>query len=288
MPEDTIPRPIRYKFLSVAQEVCDLAKVDYWEQTEVLSSLREQMEISYRAYDQASRFEDDPETKALEDFGSPKDVARVHRNGIKGLWYRLLFNQRYAVHRLIGPVVFCLWHFFFNTTGGMGITFIGVDRLRLHIPIFGWDYYIGVIIITLTLLPRLVPKNIPLFRRVAEAIALSVAVWFFFGKLATEWGGSMVDWRRTWDIYDDVPRWKNVMVGMFELSGFTMEAVAFFFVLAMSAAEILEIPACHQAVIEAKRKGNLANAGEWALWLDNSFKFLTGQKRGLVWKIVRS
>lgn len=288
MAEEIIPKPILFKFETVAQEVCDLAKVDYWEQSEVLSSLREQMEISYRTYEQADRFEDDPETKALEDFGSPKDVARVHRDGIRGLWHRLLFNQRYAVHRLVGPIIFCLWHFFFKTAGGMSIIIVGSDRIRLHIPIFGWDYYIGVIIITLTLLPRLVPKKVRHLRQIIEAVALIVAVWFFFGKLASEWMESMLNWRHTWDSYADPAGWNNDLGELIDLCGYLLEAVSFFFVLAMSAAEILEIPACHQAVIKAKRKRNLTNAGEWALWLDNGFKFLTGQKRGLIWKIVRS
>ena len=141
MAEETIPRPIRYRFLSVAQKVCDLAKVDYWEYPEVLSGLREQMEASYRAYDQAGDYKDDSEAKALEDFGSVHDVARLHRGGWRGLWCRLLFSERYTVHRLVGPVIFGMMHSFLRIEGSLKVSYSRSQIRLVRLAILLWCHH---------------------------------------------------------------------------------------------------------------------------------------------------
>ena len=60
-------------------------------------------------------------------------------------------------------------------------------------------------------------------------------------------------------IEDYNPRWLNLTAGVIYLIGYLVEAVSFFFVFALATAEIFEIPACHRAVIEAKRKTKLGH-----------------------------
>ena len=64
------------------------------------------MEASYRTYDQAGFYKDEAAAKALDDFGDVEAVASIHRDGWRGLWHRLLFYQRYSVHRLVAPSFF--------------------------------------------------------------------------------------------------------------------------------------------------------------------------------------
>ena len=286
MAEDTVPRPIRYRFLEQAQQVCDLAKVDYWEYSEMLSSLREQMETSYRAYDRAGLYKDEAEEKALEDFGSVEEVASVHRGGWRGLWHRLLFTQRYSVYRLIAPVLFCMLHLSMKTTGTLGITVLASGDLVWRIALFGWDFYVGVIVIAVIFASRWSVRYLRVPKAVAEITALILA-FLLFGELVQEWFAAVANWFVISRIVDDVPRWKNMLAGSVYMVGYVIEAFTFLAVVTLSAAEILDIPACHRRVIEAKREGNLSKSGIWALSLTNCFKVLTGQWRGLVWKKVR-
>ena len=156
--EDTIPKLIRYRFLAVAQEVCDRAKVDYWEYPEVVSGLREQLETSYRAYDRAGLYKDDAEARALEDFGSIEAVANIHRDGWRGLWQRLISNQRYSVHRLVAPVLYCLFHSELRTQGSQEITVYG-STWHWSFVLYGWDYYIGVIVLITTVTTRAITRS---------------------------------------------------------------------------------------------------------------------------------
>jgi hypothetical protein len=177
-------------------------------------------------------------------------------------------------------------HVWYRTTGSLEITLLPGNEFMSRMILFGWNYYIGVIIIAVIMAARLTTRFLRIPKQITQILAMLVTVWLF-AEIAVEWRASVANWFVISRIVDNVPRWKNDLVGGEFAVGYVVEAFTFFFVFILSAAEIFEIPACQRVVIEAKRKGDVFASGTWALSLCNCFKWISGQTQGLVWKKVR-
>ena len=243
MPEDRIPDAFRFKFLEQAEAVCELAKVDYWEHTQVLSELREQMEAAYRAYDQAGLYKDDAKARTLEDFGSPQLIARIYRDGLRGLCYRLFFFRRYALHRLLSLVIFCLVHSWLRSQGSIELNIFSDGNYEWRVAIFGWGYWGGIFIIIPILLARLIPRYPKVCKLVGNLAAVGL-VLVFSAEIVSEWRYSVRDVLhhiKAHTMFDNHPQWGSTPLGIVVLSLFFLEAIAFFVVLALAGAEIFDL-----------------------------------------------
>ncbi len=243
MPEDKIPDAFRFEFLEQAETVCNLAKVDYWEHTQVLSELRAQMEATYRAYDQAGVYKEDARARTLEDFGPPRLIAKIYRDGVRGFCYRLFFFQRYALHRLLGPVIFCLFHSWLRSQGSIELNVISTEYHEWRVAIFGWGYWVGIVTVSPILLAHMIPRRLKLFKLVGNLAAAGI-VLAVSANIVSEWSYSVRDVLHhieTNTMFDNSSQWGSKSLGVVVLSLFFLEAVSFFVVLALVGAEIFEL-----------------------------------------------
>jgi hypothetical protein len=253
MSEITVPPGVRFQFEQRAQEVCELAKIDYGDQAQIVSEMTQLMEERWRTL-QVKLTTDDAMIASLESFGSAGDVASAYRGGFKGYCHRLIYYRRYSLHRMVAPIIFCLFHNWLRTSGSLQVHVLSSKDLEWRFVLYGWDYYIGVISLVTIIVVRMIADKVskpdPSEEKAIELhtcfqIAGFAVVLFLFADIATEWIHSVSslldsDWRHMAGL-DNVARWEELMAIIVYIGAFLFEAFFFFPMLGLVGAEIFDM-----------------------------------------------
>ena len=260
MSEVTVPPGVRFQFEQRAQEICELAKIDYGEQAQIASEMTQLMEERWRTL-QVKLTTDDAMNASLGSLGSASDVASVYLGGFRGFWHRLFYSKRYSLHRMVIPIIFCLFHNWLRSSGSLEIHVWSSKDLEWRFVLYGWDYYIGVIVLVTIVTTRWLTKAVGLPKFIGECMAVVIAL-ALFSDIAFEWVRSVAnllnsDWRRMAGL-DNVPYWEELLAIIAEMGFFLFEAFLFFPMLGLVVAEIFDLGARRKArrKREQQRVGN--------------------------------
>jgi len=240
---------ITFEFEQFASRVCDLGKVDLANRPSEIRNLVIGLSERFRKFAGRGNITDDEAARlAFDSFGRAEDMAKTMRDGLSGLWHRLMYHEGYRLHRLGASAAVCLLHHWIRMSSSVQytVTALGEESLRFVTP--NWNYYIGLFFVAAIFLP----VGLPLLFRVPKRIAQVAAIGFlsfFFATLSVEWWNSVGEIYSAWttggwhrpDI-KGVPMWKNAAVGMIWAGLFCVEAMALLAAAPLAVAEILDFP----------------------------------------------
>jgi hypothetical protein len=240
---ETISPAIRFRFEEFASRLCDEGKVEAVERPYKIREWTGRLERLFR-----ERIADGMTTDevgavfAIETFGPAESIIKMLRGGLRGLWHRLVYHQSYSVHRLVAPVVFILLHCWLRTSDSLKVR---VTTGEISYVWFGWNYYIGVMTLVTIVITRAATRILRIPKLIGQVAAFGFTVWLFY-VVAGEWLFSIKEHFRIWAISPglepEIPVWAEHAFGGFLLALFIIEALAFFFVLALTIAEIFDFP----------------------------------------------
>jgi hypothetical protein len=243
---ETISPAIRFQFEEFASRICDEGKVEAGDRPYKMREWTGRLERLFRERLADGKTTDEVGAEfAIETFGPAKNMIKMLRGGWKGLWHRLLYHQSYSVHRLVAPVVFILLHCWLRSAGSIEIHITASKDTAFRFLTFGWNYYIGVMTLVTIVITRAATRRLRIPKLLGQVAAAAFTLWLFY-VVADEWIVSVRHHFKTWAdaarLEPEIPPWAENAFGSFLLALFIIEAVAFFFVLALTIAEIFDFP----------------------------------------------
>ena len=265
MRADSTSEPVRispgvsFAFEKAASDTCEEAKVDYPDRPYQMREWVGRMEANFRALTAAGKTTDEDACWVAITLFSPKNTAKMRLGGLKSWWHRLFFYERYSVHRLIAPVVFCTLHSWLRSSGSLEVNVISKQELGIQFLMFSWNYYVGVYTIVIITVFRLIAKRFRPFglsgfytKAVCQG-AGTMAIILLFVEIGQEWIGSVENWFAKLNMPDEGHPWANNLLGAQYALGYTLEAVTVFAILALVFAEIFDLPALVREQKELQR-----------------------------------
>ena len=247
---------VTFQFEQFASRICDEAKVEFVDRPYRIREWMIRMEELFRRNVADGRTTDEAAAEAaLSSFGPVENIVKGLRGGIKGLWFRLRFYDRYSVHRLLSPVAFCFLHHELRSSGSLNITIFSAHDYSWRFVMFGWDYYIGVITLASIVTTRFLCRKFAIPKLLGQIVALAIATALFL-QIGHEWGQSVMNHFTTWarepQLEPGIPSWKVSTFATFLLVCYLVEAISFIFVATLVAAEIFDLPGLRRTKREAR------------------------------------
>lgn len=261
---ETIAPAITFAFEKVASWICDEAKIDYADRPDQVREWTIHLEQSFRALTADGRTLDEDAALVAVALFNPPNVAKQRLGGVKPLdrlkrlWHRLLYYERYSGHRLVIPVVFCMMHCWLRTSGSAQISIITTPDRSFNFVFFGWNFFIGIIMIMVLTMTRWVTRTLQLKPDYGQCLAAGIGAILFF-VIAQEWLASVSELCHYWNFNpsrDHVAPWKNTLAESIYLGWYSIEAVAFAGVVILILDEIFEFPSKRRARINLQRSKN--------------------------------
>jgi hypothetical protein len=254
----TIPPAVRFRFEQFTSRLCDLAKVDYLDRPEKSRQWMIELEKQWRT--KAEKLDTDLATEeTLVEFGNAETVARGYRRGLKGFWERLLYYERYKLHRLVFPAAVCLLHHWVRQSSSVRVTIISTHDFRFSYINPNWDYYVGILFVATFILPSLLTKLLPRWDKLVRFVASFVALWLFWVifRECIESVGYIWDdfnsggWHRP---AENVPMWEDAAAGVLWVFALLFEVVALLVMVPVVASEIFDLPSIRRRKIEERER----------------------------------
>ena len=257
----TISPSITFQFEKMASWICDEAKIDYADRPYQIREWIVHLERSFRALVADERTLDEDAALVAIALFNPWNVVKQRLGGVKRLnrlrrlWYRLLYYHCYSVPRLVIPVVYCMFHCALRTSGSAQISVISTPDHALNFVLFGWGFYIGIIMILVIVLTRWINRKLNIRSDYGQGFAGGIGVILYF-TIVQEWLSSVSVLYHYWNFnpsWNHVAPWKNTLAESIYLGWYAIEAIAFVGVIILLLDEIFEFPSRRRLELALKR-----------------------------------